>query len=151
MSYRRELGASMRRQRLDTNFTLSPNYSFHKSYFWWWQGQVMTEVDWYLSERYDSIHWSAVDWISRRERRWEKRIWWSMVFKAAGRSNNSRTKILSLSREERMLCTTHNKMVSELWPAWYADWKSRGCFLEDGKEVCEVWLFKGFWAGIGLR
>ena len=30
--------------------------------------ELLTEVDWYLSERYDWNHWSAVDWNSKKKR-----------------------------------------------------------------------------------
>ena len=79
--------------------------------------EVLTEVDWYLSERYDWNHWSAADRMSKTEFRWKRRIWWSVVSKAAERSNKRRTEILSLSRTERILFTTRNKMVSVLYPA----------------------------------
>ena len=31
------------------------------------EDEFLTEVDWYLSERYDWNHWSAVDWMPKRE------------------------------------------------------------------------------------
>ena len=41
------------------------------------EDELLTEVDWYLSERYDWNHWSAVDWMPKTEFRRERRIWWS--------------------------------------------------------------------------
>ena len=64
------------------------------------EDELLTEVDWYLSERYEWNHWSAVDWMPK------KRIWWSIVSKAAERSNKRRTEMLSLSRAERISIVT---------------------------------------------
>ena len=47
----------------------------------------------------------------------ERRIWWSVVSKAAERSNKRRTEMLSLSRAERISFTIRNKTVSVLCPA----------------------------------
>ena len=80
------------------------------------EDELLTEVDWYLSERYEWNHWSAVDWMPKTEFRRERRIWWSVVSKAAERSNK-RTEMLSLSRAERILFTICNKTVSVLYPA----------------------------------
>ena len=44
--------------------------------------------------------------------RQERRIWWSVLSKAAERSNKRTTEMLSLSRAERMWFTVCNKMVS---------------------------------------
>ena len=60
------------------------------------EDELLTKVDWYLSERYDWNHWSAVDWMPKTEFRREWRIWWSVVSKAAERSNKRRTELLSL-------------------------------------------------------
>ena len=87
---------------------------------WWWRRRVislMTEADWYLSERYDWNHWSAVDWMPKTGFRRERRIWWSIVSKAAERSNKRRIETLSLSRAERISFTIRNKTVSVLCPA----------------------------------
>ena len=40
--------------------------------------------------------------------KWREIIWWSIVSKAAERSNKRRTEMLSLSRAERILVTIHN-------------------------------------------
>ena len=69
------------------------------------EDELLTEVDWYLSERYDWNHWSAVDWMPKTDFRRERRIWWSIVSKAAERSNKRRTEMLSLSRAERISFT----------------------------------------------
>ena len=69
------------------------------------EDELLTEVDLYLSERYDWNHWSAVDWMPKTEFRRERRIWWSIVSKAAERSNKRRTEMLSLSWAERILFT----------------------------------------------
>ena len=53
----------------------------------------------------------------QKEFRWERRILWSIVSKAAQRFNKRRTEMLSLSRAERLLFTICNKMVSVLCPA----------------------------------
>ena len=79
--------------------------------------ELLTGVDWYLSERHEWNHWSAVDWMPKTEFRRERRIWWSLVSKAAERSNKWRTEMLSLSRAERISFTIHNKTVSVLCPA----------------------------------
>ena len=80
------------------------------------EDELLTEVDWYLSERYEWNHWSAVDWMPKTEFRRERRIWWSSVSKAAERSNKrSRTEMLS--RAERISFTIRNKTVSVLHPA----------------------------------
>ena len=94
----------------------------HGHYYWALtcngdEDQLLTEVDWYLSERYDWNNWSAVDWIPKTEFRRERRIWWSVVSKAAERSNKRRTEMLSLSRVERISFTICNKTVSVLYPA----------------------------------
>ena len=81
------------------------------------EDELLTEVDWYLSERYEWNHWSAVDWMPKAEFRRERRIWWSIVSKAAERSNKRRTEMMSLSRAERISFTVHNKTVSVLYPA----------------------------------
>ena len=78
------------------------------------EDELFTEVNWHLSDRYDSNHLGAVDWIPKRQQRRERKIWWSI---AAERPNSRRTEMLSLSRAERMLFTTRNKTVSMLWPA----------------------------------
>ena len=80
------------------------------------EDELLTEVDWYLSERYEWNHWSAVDWMPKTEFRRERRIWWSIVSKAAERSNK-RTEMLLLSRAERISFTIRNNMVSVLYPA----------------------------------
>ena len=82
---------------------------------WWWWRQV---TDWsgLISERYEWNQWSAVDWMPKTQFRRERRIWWSVVSKAAERSNK-RTEMLSLSRAERILFTICNKTVSVLYPA----------------------------------
>ena len=87
------------------------------------EDELLTEADWYLSERYEWNHWSAVDWMPKTEYRLEKRIWWSIVSKAAERFNKRRTEILSLSRAERISFTIRYKTVSVLCPARQADWK----------------------------
>ena len=81
------------------------------------EDELLTEVNWYLSERYEWNHWSAVDWMPKTEFRRERRIWWSRVSKAAERSNKRRTEMLSLSRAERISFTIRNKTVSVLHPA----------------------------------
>ena len=53
------------------------------------EDELLTEVDWYLSERYEWNHWSAVDWMPKTEFRRERRIWWSVVLKAAERSKRN--------------------------------------------------------------
>ena len=78
--------------------------------------ETLTEVGWYLSERYGWNHWNAVGWMPKTEFRREMRIWSSIVSKGAGRSNK-RTEMLSLSREERMSFIIRNKTVSWLCPA----------------------------------
>ena len=87
------------------------------------EDDLLTEVDWYLSDRYDWNHWSAVDWMPKTDFRLERRIWLPVVSKAAERSNKRRTEMLSLSRAERILFTKRNKTVSMLCPARQADWK----------------------------
>ena len=87
------------------------------------EDELLTEVNWYLSERYEWNHWSAVDWMPKTEFRRERRIWWSRVSKAAERSNKRRTKMLSLSGAERISFTIRNKTVSVLCPVRQADWK----------------------------
>ena len=82
----------------------------------------MTELDYYMSERYDWNHLSAVSWISKTESIQERRIWWSVGSKAGDRSRNRRTE-MSWSKADRMSFTRHNKTVSVLWPAPQADWK----------------------------
>ena len=77
------------------------------------EDELLTEVDWYLSERYKWNHWSAVDWMPKTEFRRERRIWRSVVSKAAERSNKRRTEMLSLSRAEKI----SHKTVSVLCPA----------------------------------
>ena len=79
--------------------------------------ELLTEVDWYLSERYDWNHWSAADWMPKTEFRRERRIWWSRVSKAAERSNQRRAEMSSLFRAERISFTAQNKTVSVLCPA----------------------------------
>ena len=82
------------------------------------EDELLTEVDWYLSERYEWNHWSAVDWMPKTEFRRERRIWWSIVSKAAERSpQKRRTEMLLLSRAERISFTIRNNMVSLLYPA----------------------------------
>ena len=81
------------------------------------EDELLNEVDWYLSEKYEWNHWSAVDWMPKTEFRRERRIWWSIVSKAAERSNKRRTEMLSLSRAERISFTIRNKTVSVLCPA----------------------------------
>ena len=80
------------------------------------EDELLTERDWYLSERYDWNHWSTADWMPKTEFRRERRIWWSVVSKAAERSNKRRTEMLSLSRAERISFTIRNKTVSVLCP-----------------------------------
>ena len=36
------------------------------------KNELLTEVDWYLSERYDWNHWSAADWVPKTEFRRER-------------------------------------------------------------------------------
>ncbi len=52
--------------------------------------------------------------IPKYEDRREHRIWWSMVSKAAERSNRSRRTDLPESRDWRMLLETHRRAVSTL-------------------------------------
>ena len=61
------------------------------------ENELLTEVDWYLSEMYDWNRWSAVDWMPKTGFRRERRIWhrWSIVSKEAERSNKRRTEINS--------------------------------------------------------
>ena len=91
------------------------------------EDESLTEVDWYLSERYDWNDWSAADWIPKTEFRRERRIWWSIVSKAAERSNKIRTEMLSLSRAERISFIIRNKKVSDkirLLLVYYGLWVS---------------------------
>ena len=81
------------------------------------EDELLTEVDWYLSERYDWNQWSAVDWMPKIEFTRQRKIWSSIVSKAAERSNERRTEMLSLSRAERISFTIRNKTVSEVCPA----------------------------------
>ena len=53
--------------------------------------------------------------MPKTEFRRERRIWWSIVSKAAERSNKRRTEMLSLSRAARISFTMHNKTVSVLF------------------------------------
>ena len=39
------------------------------------EDELFTEVDWWLSERYDWSHWSAVERLPKTEFRRERRIW----------------------------------------------------------------------------
>ena len=104
------------------------------------EDELLTEVDWYLSERYEWNHWSAVDWMPKTEFRRERRIWWSIVSKAAERSNK-RTEMLSLSEwkeyhlqyiAKRSQCCILLDRLTER-DCW-------GCFLGNGREVCgEFW------------
>ena len=42
---------------------------------WWWRRrELLTEVDWYLSERYDWNHWSAVDWMPKTVQAGEENV-----------------------------------------------------------------------------
>ena len=70
-----------------------------------------------LRGMYDWNLWSAVDWMPKTEFRRERRIWWSVLSKAAERSNKRRTEMLSLSRAERISFTIRNKTVSIVCPA----------------------------------
>ena len=110
------------------------------------EDELLTEVDWYLSERYDWNHWSPVDWMPKTQFKRERRIWWLIVSKVAVRPNKRRTELLSLSRAERISFTICNKrshccvLLDRLTErdCWC-------CFLGDGREVCGVRLFQGFW------
>ena len=79
------------------------------------EDKLLTEVDWYLSERYEWNHWSAVDWMPKTEFRLERRLWWSTVSKAAERSNKRRTEMLSLSRAERISFITTDAEIQNRW------------------------------------
>ena len=106
------------------------------------EDELLTEVNWYLFETYDWNHWSAVDWMPKTEFTRERRIWWSVVLKAAERSNTRRREMLSLSRTSRISFTIRNKTVSVLCPARQADWK--GLLKLFSWKFVENDLFKDF-------
>ena len=56
------------------------------------EDELLNEVDWYLSERYDWNHRIAVDWMTKTEFRRERRILWSIVSKVAERCQKAPTK-----------------------------------------------------------
>ena len=58
------------------------------------EDELLTEVDWYLSER-----WLECSRLNAKNRR-ERRIWLLIVSKVAERSNKRRTEMLSLSRAD---------------------------------------------------
>ena len=47
------------------------------------EAELLTTMDWFLSSRYDRNHWSAVERMPKTVSRRERRIWWSIVSKAA--------------------------------------------------------------------
>ena len=55
------------------------------------EDELLNEVDWYLSEKYDWNHWIAVDWMPKTEFRRERRILWSIVSKVAAQGTAPNT------------------------------------------------------------
>ena len=110
------------------------------------EDELLTEVDWYLSERYEWNHWSAVDWMPKTEFRRERRIWWSRVSKAAERSNKRRTEMLSLSRAERISFTIRNKngLSAASCSIGWLKGIAEVVFLEMGEKFVENDFFKNF-------
>ena len=107
------------------------------------EDELLTEVDWYLSEKYDWNHWSAVDWMPKTEFRREMRMLWSVVSKAAERSSKRRME-MSLSRAERISCTTQNSLCAVFCSLGWLKGVAEVVFLEMGEKFVENNSFKDF-------
>ena len=108
------------------------------------EDELLTEVDWYLSERYDWNYWSAVDWVPNTDFRRERRIWWSVVSESAERSNKRRTDHCPERREYHLQHVTKRYLCCVLLDR-LIERDCWSCFLGDRREVCEERLFQGFW------
>ena len=84
----------------------------------WEEAELLTTMDWFLSSGFDWNHWSVVEWMPETVSRRERRIWWSIASKAAERSSNSRTEILSSSIAFSRSLTTRRRVVLVLCLVW---------------------------------
>ena len=104
------------------------------------EDELLTEVDWYLFERYEWNHWSAVDRMPKTELRRERRrrIWWPIPRGVkSGRKSPTKEEQKCChcqSRAERILFTIRNKTVPMLCQSCSIGWL---------KGIAEV----VFWAG----
>ena len=75
-----------------------------------WDGdenELLTEVDWYLSERYDWNHWSAADWMPKTVQAGEENLVVNSI-KAAERSDKRK------NPERREYCLQYN-IYNAIW------------------------------------
>ena len=92
------------------------------------EDELLTEVDWYLSERYEWNHWSAVDRMPKTElRRERRRIWWPIPCGVKSGTEKDPTKeeqkcCHCQSRAERILFTIRNKTVPMLCQSCSIGW-----------------------------
>ena len=82
------------------------------------EDELLTEVDWYLSERFDWNHWSARNRIQAGE---ENLV--VNTVKSCRKIQQKRTEMVLLSRAEKISFTIRNETVSVLCSDWQADWK----------------------------
>ena len=82
------------------------------------EAELWRTMDWFLCSRYDWNHWTVVERMPKTVLRRERRIWWSIVLKAAERSSNSRTELLSSSIAVSRSLKTCRRVVSVLCLVW---------------------------------
>ena len=78
------------------------------------EAELLTTMDWFLSSRYDRNHWSAVERMPKQFPDVREEFGDQVVSKAAERSSNSRTGILSSSIAVSRSLTTRRRAVSVL-------------------------------------
>ena len=78
------------------------------------EAELLTTMYWFLSSMYDRNYCSAVERLPKTVSRRERRIWWSIVSKAAQRSSKCRTEILSSSIAVSRSLKTRRRAVSVL-------------------------------------
>ena len=83
----------------------------------------LTETLWKKPENQESNHESTEPDIPKQVCRWERRMEWWTVSKAAEISRNVRREILLLSRADSISFQIFKSAVSVLWPDRWEDWR----------------------------
>ena len=110
------------------------------------EDELLTEVDWHLSERYEWNHWSAVDWMPKnRVQAGEENLVVNSI--KSGRKiqqKKNRNVVTVQSGEYRLQYVTKRSQCCILLDR-LTERDCWGCFLGDGREVCGERHFQEFW------
>ena len=114
------------------------------------EDKLLTEADWYLSERIDWNHWSTVDWMPKTGRRGVFGGWQCQKLQKDQIKEEQRCCHCPEWREYRLQHVTKQSLCCILLDR-LTERDCWGCFLGDRTEFCGEPLFQGFWTEMKAR